>query len=322
MQLALTIDVEEEGLFNGRFPVDDPPLRNIAFLDRLDPIVSELDLRPTLLVSYHAARNARHRERILRLAGRWRAEIGAHLHPWNTPPLVNLPHRQPVPSELIPKDILSAKLATLWAALADMGVVPTSFRMGRFNLGPLLWSLLSGTTVSVDSSIAPMRRYYGGPDHLGAPTDPYYPDPADPTRPGRSDILEVPVTILPILPGAGALLRRMQSGRLLPRGWAEWTARNLASLPAQPAWTGLRRLKTACRLHRGRGGRTVTVLVHSSELMPGGYPGHPGNEHVDAFLQRLQAFLFWLRTDLQAEPSTLTDLARRTAARRAVPSRG
>ena len=319
MQLAFTIDVEEEGLFSGSYLTEKPPLHNISSLSLLDPIISEFDLRPTLLVSYHAVRDGYHRDYINGLGHRWRAEIGAHLHPWNTPPLVDLPYRQPVPSELMPREILTAKMGSLWRVLADMGVVPTSFRMGRFNLGPKMFSILSDTTIIVDSSVAPMHSYYGGPKHLGAPTDPYYPDPDDPARPGPSPILEVPLTILPILPGAGSIFRLMESLPFPPGQWAAWTAQYLASLPAQPVWTGLQRLKMACRLHRRRGGRVLTVLLHSSELMPGGCPRHPGREQVTGFMKRLHAFLSWVRNDLQAEPVTLSDLARLESARTGGP---
>jgi len=319
MQLAFTIDVEEEGLFSGSYLTEKPPLHNISSLSLLDPIISEFDLRPTLLVSYQAIRDGYHRDYINGLCHRWRAEIGAHLHPWNTPPLVDLPYRQPVPSEVMPREILTAKMGSLWRALADMGVVPTSFRMGRFNLGPKMFSILSGTTIIVDSSVAPMHSYYGGPKHLGAPTDPYYPDPADPARPGQSTILEVPLTILPILPGAGSIFRLMESLPFPPGQWTAWTAQHLASLPAQPVWTGLQRLKMACRLHRRRGGRVLTVLLHSSELMPGGCPRHPGREQVSGFMKRLHTFLSWVRNDLQAEPVTLSDLARLESARTGGP---
>jgi hypothetical protein len=319
MQLAFTIDVEEEGLFSGSYLTGNPPLHNISSLSLLDPIVSEFDLRPTLLVSYHAVRDGYQRDYINDLGRRWRAEIGAHLHPWNTPPLVDLPYRQPVPSELMPREILTAKMGSLWRALADMGVVPTSFRMGRFNLGPKMFSILSDTAIIVDSSVAPMRSYYGGPKHLGAPTDPYYPDPADPARPGRSNILEVPLTIVPILAGSGAIFGRLEPLPFPLNRLTAWTAQYLASLAAQPVGMGLRRLKLACRLHRQRGGRVLTVLLHSSELMPGGCPRHPRCEQVTGFLRRLHAFLSWVRSDLQAEPVTLSDLARLESARKGGP---
>ena len=310
MKLAFTIDVEEEGLFSGRYQPEGPPTSNIPYLSQLDPLVAEFDLRPTLMVSYQAVRDPRHGAYINDLCQRWHGEIGAHLHAWNTPPLVDLPYRQPVPSELIPRDILTAKLESLFKALGDLGVEPTSFRMGRFNLGPRMLSILSDTTIIVDSSVAPMRSYYGGPQHLAAPTDPYYPDPAHPDRPGDSDILEAPLTILPLLSGVGAVFRRLESLPFPPGPWAAWAAQYLASLPAQPVWTGLNRLKLACQLHRRRGGRVLTVFLHSSELMPGCCPRHPGQKQVTRFLERLRNFLVWLRQDLAAEPVTLSELAR------------
>ena len=146
--------------------------------------------------------------------------------------------------------------------------------------------------------------------------------PTIPTRPilpraGHSTMLEVPLTILPILPGAGSFFRLMESLPFPPSRWTAWTAQHLASLPAQPVWTGLKRLKMACRLHRRRGGRVLTVLLHSSELMPGGCPRHSRREQVTGFLKRLHAFLSWVRNDLQVEPVTLTDLARLESARKA-----
>jgi hypothetical protein len=120
---------------------------------------------------------------------------------------------------------------------------------------------------------------------------------------------------LPILPAAGAFLRLMESWPFPPSQWTAWIAKHLASLPAQPVWTGLRGLKLACRLHRRRGGRVLTVFLHSSELMPGGCPWHQSREQVKGFLRRLHAFLSWARNDLQAEAVTLSDLARRASVR-------
>ena len=78
--------------------------------------------------------------------------------------------------------------------------------MGRFNMGPTMFSVLQETDIEVDSSIAPMQRYYGGPDHLIAPTDPYFPDPVDPRCPGSSNLLEVPLTTVPLTRNLGRYL--------------------------------------------------------------------------------------------------------------------
>jgi hypothetical protein len=309
MKLALTIDVEEEGLFQGEYAAGDAPTNNVGELTRLDRVFREWDIRPTLLVSYQVIRHPRHRDLLASLAERWRAEIGAHLHPWNTPPLEPLPYDEPVPSELMPKELLASKLRMLLDTLRRAGFSPSSFRMGRFNMGPKLFSLLNETDdIQVDSSVAPMRKYYGGPVRLGLHNDPYFPDPRDPLELGSSRILEVPVTVTPVVPGLGRVLARLDEARLFPDRWIPEIAAKVASLPAQPMWTGLRRLKAAVTLHRRRGGTVLTTFFHSSEIMAGGCPGHATRESVDRFLLKLDRFLGWLRTELAVESMTLSEL--------------
>jgi hypothetical protein len=310
MKLVVTIDVEEEGLFSGAYDVRNVPVENVPHLTRLDPIFQEWGIRPTLLVTYRVAEHKPHQEPLLSLRDKWRGEIGAHLHHWNTPPLESLPHPQPVPSELMPVELLEAKTANLLEELGKMSVKPVSFRMGRFNLGRKMLSILEKSDFEVDSSICPMHRYYGGPDHLYAKTDPYFPDPADPCIPGNSSILEAPLTVLSLTPNLGRVLRRWaELSEALAKG-ISWFSMNLGSLPVQPAWTGLRRLKAAVRLHRNRGGKVLTIFFHSSELLAGSSPVHRTQEDVDCFLNKLQSFFGWLHTSAKVDSVTLSELAR------------
>jgi hypothetical protein len=311
MLLAVTIDVEEEGLFTGRYPAEDAPPTNVDRLKVLDPMFRDLGIRPTLLVTYQVARHPRHRDLLGTLAERWKGEIGAHLHPWNTPPLEPAPGDGPLCSDGIPAGLLAAKLETLLNTLRLWAGEPACFRMGRFDMGPRMFSVLERTGIRVDSSVAPMRRKTGGPDHLAAPVDPYHPCARDPRSTGGSHILEVPNTIVPVVSGLGTVLQRLGASRVLPPAWISGFAMYVGSLPAQPAWTGPTRLRTAVRLHRCRGGQVVTLFFHSSELMPGGSPQHPSPLHVERFLAKLKGFLRWLRRDLAVESVTLGDLHER-----------
>ncbi|MBI5568884.1 MAG: hypothetical protein HY914_02975 [Desulfomonile tiedjei] len=315
MLLAVTIDVEEEGLFGGAYAANNVRATNVQRLTALDRVFSEFAIRPTLLVTYQAARDPANQELLLKLRDQWKGEIGCHLHHWNTPPLEPLPYAEPVPSGLMPESLLAAKLNTLLDVLAGMGVEPVSFRMGRFNMGPKMFSVLEQSPIRVDTSIAPMRKYYGGPEQLWAPTDPYFPDPDNPYVPGGSHILELPMTILPVTPGLAVILERFS--RLGPRAdsMASWVAKYVASLPAQPLWTGLERLKTAVRLHRKRRGECLTIFFHSSELMPGASPENRTEDDVKRFLERLAAFFAWLRDDIHVESLTLSEIAARYAGR-------
>jgi hypothetical protein len=65
------------------------------------------------------------------LKNRWNAEVGAHLHYWNTPPIVIDSIRAPTPSELLSEDILEAKMRSLIDILSIDDLEATSFH-GRF----------------------------------------------------------------------------------------------------------------------------------------------------------------------------------------------
>jgi len=55
LKLVFSIDVEEEGLFSGRYPRIPPGVTNVAHLSRLESIPREFSLPLTLLVTYRVA---------------------------------------------------------------------------------------------------------------------------------------------------------------------------------------------------------------------------------------------------------------------------
>ncbi|MFH0959815.1 MAG: hypothetical protein V1897_14050 [Pseudomonadota bacterium] len=308
MKLLVTIDVEEEGLFSGKYLREESSASNVFELDSLDSIFLELNVRPTLLVSYQVAKKEEYLKKIFSLKDKWKAEIGAHLHHWNTPPIVFDSGPQPTPSELMSTDILEAKTSSLFKSLSDGKSIPTSFRMGRFNLGPKMFRVLERMGVKVDSSVSPLRKSYGGPDHLIAPSDPYFPNSLNPLEKGKSSVLEAPITILPIFKGVMNGIDLLSRIRVFPEKATEWLAMNVASIAVQPAWVNLNVAKTGVRLHRSRGGECVTIFFHSSELAPGMNPLNPTKEAVQAFIKRLRTFTEWLQTKYQAQSYTLSEL--------------
>ncbi len=308
IKLVVTIDVEEEGLFSGSYSRSNIPISNVTSLNILDPLFREWDIRPTLLLTYHVAKHKRYHDLFSKLAANWNAEIGAHLHHWNTPPLKQFNYREPVPSEMIPRDILAAKLNHLIDSINGAGFSARSFRMGRFNMGPTMFSLLRDFGIKVDSSICPMHKSYGGPDHISAPTDPYFPDCCNILSAGDSDVLEVPVTVVPIIPAMNRYFQMTLDYKLLPENWVGLLAGHFGSFPVQPMWTGLNRLIYGARLHISRGGEVISLFFHSSELIPGGCPQHRTKSDVDRFLQKLDSLFLWLFKENNTESMTLSQL--------------
>jgi hypothetical protein len=306
-KLAVTIDVEEEGLFCGQYESQNLSVRNVPELARLDALFEKWEIKPTLLVGYAAAADPDATKFLRKWSKKHHAEVGAHLHYWNTPPLEKLSLPDPVPSDLIPAELLYQKLNTLMDTLKRAGFDPLSFRMGRFNMGPNMFLILEATGIRIDSSVAPLRCSSGGPDHLCCPMDPYFPNPCDILQEGDSHILEVPVTIVPITSGMMNVIHFMNNRPWL-RNSAVWLAENLFSLPAQPMGTGSLRLNSAVDLHLGRGGKVVTTFFHSSELMPGGCPQHRTDRDVDRFIKKLDRFFEHMH-EKGAESLTLSELA-------------
>ncbi len=215
MKLVISIDVEEEGLFFGRYPRTPPGVTNVAELSRLEFIPRDFGLPLTLLVTYQVARDPAACRVLAHWRDRYGAEIGLHLHPWNTPPFADLPDPEPVRSERLPRGLLRDKFANLTTQVKDaLAVTPRSFRMGRFDAGPQVFSLLPEFGLEVDSSVAPLTRKNPDPRFFLAPADPF---PLGDAGPAGQPLLEVPITMVPVVAGTPALVARLAA--TLPPAW-------------------------------------------------------------------------------------------------------
>lgn len=295
LYLAVSLDVEEEGLFGGQYARRGCSTTNTACLTRLAPLC-ERGVRPTLFCAHSVLADAASRRDLAAVRDRHGAEIGAHLHHWNTPPLTldgpeadaALGDSAPrVPAAAVPDPLMAAKLAGLMAAGRDFQSAPlTSFRMGRWDLHRNHWPLLAEAGILVDASVRPLHcgaTPLAGPDHFGAPRNPYWIS----TPKGR--IFEVPLSVTPLLPCLPGLLGRVAPG--LRPGFKNWGA--LCLLPVyHPLWA----MQAITRLFAARGGRVLSLTWHSSEMMPGGAPHLPDAAAVDRLMSKILAWTDWLMT--------------------------
>jgi hypothetical protein len=309
MKLVISLDVEEEGLFSGCYPRTPAGVTNVAELRRLEFIPREWGFPLTLLVTYQVARDPAARQVLREWRDRYGAELGAHLHPWNTPPFGDLPFPEPVRSERMPRALLRAKLATLVETLTEaFGRAPTSFRMGRFDGGPQVLSLLPDFGFRVDSSMVPLTSKVGGPDYFLAAADPF---PLPATRPEALPLLEAPLTMVPLWSRAPALIYHLSravpgAGGQLLRTWFPY----VAAAGIHPAWFPLFSMRWAVQLHRRRKGQVLTMFLHSSELLPGGNPQFPTEAAVNRLVTKTRAFLTWLTQTGPVKGVTLSQLGR------------
>ena len=178
--------------------------------------------------------------------------------------------------------------------------------MGRFDAGSQVFSLLPEFGLEVDSSVAPLTRKNPDPRFFLAPADPF---PLAAAGPEGKPLLEVPITLVPVVAGTPELIDRLAA--MAPPTWGA----RLRSLfryggvaGVQPAMYPLFSLQLAAYLHRRRGGRVLTMYFHSSELQPGASPLCPTETAVNRFVGKIRTFLTWLVETGPVEGVTLAEL--------------
>ena len=293
LYLAVSLDVEEEGLFGGQYARRGYSTVNTGSLGRLDPLC-ERGVRPTLFCAHSVLADEPSRRVLAGLRDRHGAEIGAHLHHWNTPPLTLdgpgadaalADNASSVPAAAVPDSLMAAKLESLMAAGQEFQSAPlTSFRMGRWDLHRNHWPLLAQAGIKVDASVRPLHcgaTPQAGPDHFDAPCNPYW------VTVGEKRIFEVPLSVTPLLQPLPHLVRRTAPG--LRSGFKNWGA--LSLLPVyHPLWA----MQAVTSLFAARGGRVLSLTWHSSEMMPGGAPHLPDVSAVDRLMEKILAWTDWL----------------------------
>jgi len=300
--LLVTIDVEED---MPRWTVEpETTVQNASALPRLQRLCEELGVRPTYLVDYPMATQNPARDIIGALAQNHGCEIGAHLHPWNTPPLPDGLELEPRRATQLPVPLMEARLETLTHTLEQQfGRRPTSFRAGRFGLNGATLCALEKLGYQVDSSLTPGFNWTGegGEDYTHVPTVPYFADRRDPRRPGDSTLYEIPVTTgftQPIPATLARLYHRTPRWTHLRGALSSDHAGLLDFLwlcPGQYPIDGLIRLVDVLM---GQGATFLNVFFHSSELYPGSSIYTKTPEEADAYFDRLRQLfqhILWKR---------------------------
>lgn len=322
-KFLITVDTEGDDLWSRPRTITT---RNAGFLPRFQSLCGSYGLKPTYLVNYEMAISPVFREFGRHLLARQAAEIGMHLHAWNTPPLVPL-----TPDDLLfqpylieyPESVLRQKVALMTDLLeATFGVKMISHRAGRWSFDETYARTLVGCGYRVDCSVTPFVSWAehrgdphgrGGTDFSQFPSEPYFIDLDAVSRPGDSPLLEIPMTIVPfarLVPdwlrarvNGLRLGRRIMNRFLPPVRWLRPDRRN------RDALVGL--LRRAVREQRF----CIEFMVHSSELMPGGSPLFPRREDVERLYARLEVLFAVARESCVG--ATLRECYEQLATRRA-----
>ena len=295
--VSISIDTEEDDW--GSYDERGASTRNIAHLRELQELFDRFGARPTYLVNYAPLANADSVVVLRELAARDGVEIGAHCHPWNTPPLSASQGRRSMMNTL-PVEENAAKLREVRRLLSEeLGVAPVTFRAGRWALGPTVSEPLAELGFAFDCSVCPFMDWSaeGGADYSNAPHRPYRFHAADPLQPeARGALVELPTTV-GFLSGdhrvRAALRRRLSRGparRLQVVGLLD-RAGLLALRWLSPETSDGKTMVRLARAWVASGERFLQLTLHSSSLLPGATPFVRNDREREGLLRALETFL-------------------------------
>jgi hypothetical protein len=294
----ITIDTEGDNLWSRPREITT---RNAACLPRFQALCERYRYRPVYLVNYEMAVSPLFVEFGRDVLARGAAEIGMHLHAWNSPPLTPLTVDDYLHQTYLieyPGPVMREKIRYMTALLEDeFQCKMASHRAGRWGFDGRYAAMLIDEGYLVDCSVVPGVDWgrnpgapggRGGSDYRGFPDHPYFLSPADISAPGAGPLLEVPMTVR-----ASPLYRRAPWAYRLPvvRQIAHRISPALRWLcPVTLMEAGnLDAMLEVARAARAEGVAHMEFMLHSSELMPGGSECFRDAAAVDRLYERIEA---------------------------------
>jgi len=315
LQLIVVVDTEEEFDWSAPFSREAIATRSIPAQARAHNIYDRFGVVPTYVVDYPVATDPQAVRFLRGLREAGKAEIGAHLHPWVTPP-----HDEPVTTNNsyhcnLPPALERAKIETLTAAIEQsFGERPTVFKAGRYGYGPHCGRVLAELGYEVDCSFVPHTDFSadGGPDFRDVPDRPHWLD---------NGLLEIPLSVgfFGAAAGIGPRARwlfdhraaaRLRVPGLLARGGL--VARSRLTPEGVSA-------EEQCRLlaaMAGQGHRLFSLTYHSPSLAPGHTPYVRDEGDLAAFLDAIERVLTFFRDELGGSFTTAARVRREFEAER------
>ena len=289
--LFVVVDTEEEFDWDAPFSRDTVTVRAIDEIGRLQAVLSRYGLIPTYLSDYPVVTTRSSVDRLAEFAARGECHIGAHLHPWVSPPYEEAVNsRNSYPCNL-GRALEERKIALLAEAIeANFGHRPRVYKAGRYGFAASTADILERLGFDVDVSVNPHMdfRADGGPSFEG-----FEPWPA--TFGQARTLLELPCTtaFVGYARAAGPALHRAASASWLkPFKAVGLLSRTglLNKIMLTPEESTLSEMMAVTDALLGDGVRTFALTFHSPSLMPGCTPYVRTVAEREAFLSTIDRY--------------------------------
>lgn len=307
--LTVVVDTEEEFDWNAPFDRAARSTANIQYQPLAQEIMDRYGVVPTYVVDYPVADTLEASAVLRRIAESGRCEIGAHLHPWVSPP-----YEEPVdeyhsyPGNL-PPHLEREKLARLAERIEGaFGVRPTIYKAGRYGIGPATFDILGELGFYIDTSVVPHTDFsnQGGPDFTGFPTRPFR---------AQANLLALPLSVhfVGALASAGSPLYPQLVGGLARQLRAPGVAARLGLLERlrlTPEGNSLDDMIRQTQAALARDERYFMLTYHSSSLLPGATSYVRNEADRNAFLATLEGYLSFFMDACRGRAMAVEQLAK------------
>lgn len=298
MRLVVTIDVEEDQW--GVVPHSHATAHNVYRLPMLQKLLNEFGIIPTYLVSYPVVQDSYAVGMLREIFEAGECEIGAHCHPWNTPPFKEPLNKRNSMLCNLPTILQYEKLQRLHEAIQNsFDRAPVAFRSGRWGFDTEVARNLLRLGYRIDTSVTPYTSWAqaSGPDFSGFSPQPYAFAPNCRTGQRSNDVLaEIPATI-------GYLHGQFQAcANLADRlnhapfcgfkvGGVLSRLHLLRKVWLSPEMETPARMMQLVRQMRNQHYELLNLVFHSSALLEGCGPFVRSRADEHTFMKRLRTFL-------------------------------
>jgi hypothetical protein len=311
-----SVDTEEDDWEPRR---DGVTVNNVGQLPRLSELMGELNAPVTYFVTHAVAADGMSCRVLRKLVDQGNSEIGAHLHPWNTPPLtesISLPNLM---LNNLPASLQLSKLRQLTDRIEDaFGRAPASFRAGRSGLGSSTIDVIRRCGYTIDSSVMPFYDLtpVHGPSFIGAPNGAYcIGENGNALEPhDAGPVLEIPVSsAYSRVPFQlwDAIHRGLGSpvGRALRLRGVAARSGLISRIALKPELESVKDMLRLSRILIGQGISHLQIMWHSPSLLPGTSPFVRTDAERDRLLARIRGFIEGLRRSAAVRFVTLSQAA-------------
>ncbi|MGQ3905187.1 polysaccharide deacetylase family protein [Mixta calida] len=304
----ITIDTEGDNLWQNHSSIST---ENARYLPRFQQLCEKYGFKPVWLTNYEMTIDPVFIEFAKDVLARGTAEVGMHLHAWNSPPLKPLTNddwrHKPYLIEY-PIELMRQKITFLTNLLEDtFQVKMLSHRAGRWAFNELYARCLIDLGYQVDCSVTPKITWQyakgdpqglGGSDYRHFPSQAYFVDENNISHIGSSPLLEVPMSIQY---KHSPLMNSIKQGYDRLRG----KMRSPSVHWLRPMGGNVSAMQKVVEQSLAQGSDYVEYMLHSSEYMPGGSPTFKTDSDIEQLYEDLEAFFSWLQPKVQG--MTLAD---------------